>query len=84
MRRLKTGVVGYGKSAKVFHIPFLSTMQEFEITSVLERHGEESRKQLPGIRVAKSIEELIGRDDTELIVVTTPNDTHFEYAAKAL
>jgi len=84
MRRLKTGVVGYGKSAKVFHIPFLSTMQEFEITSVLERHGEESRKQLPGIRVAKSIEELIGRDDTELIVVTTPNDTHFEYALKAL
>ncbi len=84
MRRLKTGIVGYGKSAKVFHIPFLSTLKEFEITSMLERHGEESRKQLPGIRVAKSIEELIGSDDTELIVVTTPNDTHFEYAAKAL
>jgi scyllo-inositol 2-dehydrogenase (NADP+) len=84
MRKLKTGVVGYGKSAKVFHIPFLSTMDEFEITAVLERHSEESKKQLPGIRVAKSIEELIGADDTELIVITTPNDTHFEYASKAL
>jgi predicted dehydrogenase len=84
MRKLKTGIVGYGKSAKVFHIPFLSTMDEFEITAVLERRGEESKKQLPGIRVAKSIEELINGDDTELIVITTPNDTHFEYASKAL
>lgn len=84
MRKLRTGIVGYGKSAKVFHIPFLSTMDEFEITAVLERHGEESKKQLPAIRVAKSIEELINADETELIVITTPNDTHFEYASKAL
>ena len=84
MRKVKTGIVGYGKSAKVFHIPFLSTMEEFQITAVLERHGEESKKQLPGIRVAKTIEELISGDDTELIVITTPNNTHFEYASKAL
>ena len=84
MRKLKTGIVGYGKSAKVFHIPFLSTMDEFEITAGLERHGEESKKQLGNIRVAKTIEELIKCDDTDLIVITTPNDTHFPYAAKAL
>jgi len=84
MRKLKTGIVGYGKSAKVFHIPFLSTMDEFSITAVLERHGEESKKQLPSIRVAKTIEELVDGSDTELIVITTPNETHFEYASKAL
>jgi scyllo-inositol 2-dehydrogenase (NADP+) len=84
MRKLKTGIVGYGKSAKVFHIPFLSNMDEFEITAVLERHGEESKKQLPGIRVAKTIEELVKGGDTELIVITTPNDTHLDYASKAL
>lgn len=84
MRKLKTGIVGYGKSAKVFHIPFLSTMDEFAITAVLERNSAESKKQLPAVRVAKTIEELIGGTDTELIVITTPNDTHFEYASKAL
>lgn len=51
MRKVKTGIVGYGKSAKVFHIPFLSIMDEFEITAVLERRGEESKKQLPRINV---------------------------------
>ena len=84
MRRIKTGVVGYGKSAKVFHIPFLSTMNEFQITKVLERHAEESKKKLPGITVAKTFDELIGDDETELIVVTTPNDTHFDYASRAM
>ncbi|MBL7699877.1 MAG: oxidoreductase [Chitinophagaceae bacterium] len=84
MRRIKTGVVGYGKSAKVFHIPFLSTMNEFEITKVMERHGEESKKKLPGITVAKTFDEFVGDDDTELIVITTPNDTHFDYASRAM
>lgn len=84
MRRIKTGVVGYGKSSKVFHIPFLSTLQEFEITKVLERHSDESKKRFPGITVSKTFDELIGDDETELIVVTTPNDTHFDYASRAL
>lgn len=84
MRRIKTGVVGYGKSSKVFHIPFLSTMPEFEITKVLERRSDESKKQLPNITVAKTFDQLIGDDETELIVVTTPNDTHFDYASRAL
>ncbi|RYF86827.1 MAG: hypothetical protein EOO00_12900, partial [Chitinophagaceae bacterium] len=84
MRRIKTGVVGYGKSAKVFHIPFLSTMNEFEITKVMERHAEESKKKLPGVTVSKTFDELIGDDSTELIVITTPNDTHYDYASRAL
>src|SRR5689334_12175604 len=84
MRPVKTGIVGYGKSAKVFHVPFLSTMPEFEITHVLERHAEESKKNLPGVTVVKSIDELVAVDDIELIVITTPNATHFDYASRAL
>ena len=84
MRRVKTGVVGYGKSAKVFHVPFLSTMNEFEITTVLERHGEESKKLLPHVRIVRNIDEMLAANDVELVVITTPNVTHFDYAAKAL
>ena len=84
MRRVKTGIAGYGKSAKVFHVPFLSTMDEFEITAVLERHAEESKKLLPKVKVVRSIDELVSDPAIELIVITTPNNTHFEYASKAL
>jgi scyllo-inositol 2-dehydrogenase (NADP+) len=85
MRRLKTGVVGFGKSARVFHVPFLRTLKdEFEITTVLERHAEESKKILPEVNVVRTIDELVADKNVELVVITTPNTTHFEYASKAL
>jgi predicted dehydrogenase len=84
MRRIKTGIAGFGKSAKVFHAPFLTTMPEFEVTHVLERHAEESRKTIPEVTVVRTIEELIGDNGTELIVITTPNASHFDYASRAL
>lgn len=84
MRKLKVGIAGFGKSARVFHIPFITTMEEFELTTILERKTDEAKKRYPWIRVARTIDELVADDQVELIVVTTPNDTHFEYAAKAL
>lgn len=84
MRKLKVGIAGFGKSAKVFHLPFITAMEEFELTAILERSSEESKKKYPSIRVAKSIEELVADDQVELVVITTPNETHVEYASKAL
>ena len=59
-------------------------MPEFEVTHVLERHAEESRKTIPGVTVVRTIDELIGDNGTELIVITTPNTSHFDYASRAL
>jgi predicted dehydrogenase len=84
MRRVKTGIVGFGKSAKIFHVPFLMAMPEYEITIVLERHAEESKNTIPGVRVVKTIDEMISDPDVELIIITTPNTTHFDYASKAM
>jgi predicted dehydrogenase len=59
-------------------------MEEFELTNVLERKTEESKKLYPWIKVSRTLDELLADDQVELVVITTPNDTHFEYAAKAL
>lgn len=82
--KVRVGLVGYGKSAKVFHVPFLSTMEEFELTAVLERNANEAEKDFPNIKTVRTIEALVERDDVDLVVITTPNETHFPYAAKAL
>jgi scyllo-inositol 2-dehydrogenase (NADP+) len=82
--KVRVGLVGFGKSAKVFHVPFLLTMKEFEVTAVLERHANEAEKVFPDITTVRTIDELVQRNDVDLVVITTPNDTHFPYAAKAL
>ena len=81
---VKTGLVGFGISAKVFHAPFLTTLPEFKLVSVVERHQEESREKIPDIKVVKSIDELLQDASIELVVITTPNETHFPFTKAAL
>lgn len=84
MDKIKVGLAAYGMSGRVFHAPFISTNPHFELTAVTERSKELSRERYPDVRIARSIEELLSMDDLDLIVVNTPDSTHFEYARLAL
>ena len=81
---IKAGVAGYGMSARVFHIPFLTTIDGYEFTTILERSKSESKAKFPDVKIVRTIDELVADPNADLVVVTTPNDTHFEYASKAL
>lgn len=81
---LRVGVAGYGKAAKFFHIPFIITMKEFKLAAILQRSTNEAKENFPDVKIVRSIEELVALDDIDLIVVTTPNTTHFDFAAKAM
>ena len=83
-KKLKVGVAGFGISAKVFHVPFIQTNEAFELNTVLERTKNESQQAFPQVKVVRTIDELVSDPALDLIVITTPNDTHFDYAAKAL
>ncbi|KAJ2720447.1 hypothetical protein GGI07_004593 [Coemansia sp. Benny D115] len=77
---IKVGVVGFGMSARVFHCPLIDSNPNFELTAVVERHGAKSKQKYPQVQVLSSIEELVSLADIQLIVITTPNDTHVPYA----
>ena len=84
MQNIKVGVVGFGISAKVFHAPFLTTVPGYEMVSVVERSKNESKKLYPSVKVVRSIDELIKDPAIDLVVITTPNETHLPYAKQAL
>ncbi|WP_207514262.1 oxidoreductase [Longitalea luteola] len=81
---INVGLVGFGISAKVFHAPFITTNNNYRLVSVVERHKAESREKFPSVQVVRSIEELLNNDSIDLVVITTPNETHFPYAKAAL
>lgn len=84
-QKIKVGVVGFGISAKVFHLPFITTLPEqYELVSILQRKGDEAKQQFPQATIARTIEELVNNPDIDLVVITTPNDTHFPYSKMAL
>lgn len=79
-----SGILSYGMSGRIFHAPFLHTNPNFQFKAVVERHEKKAAKRYPGVISYNSVDELLADDDIELVVVNTPNDTHFDFAAKAL
>jgi len=81
---IKTGLIGYGLGGRCFHAPFIATLPQYELTSVVERKNNESQERYPWVKVVRSVEELLADETIELIIVTTPNNTHFPFAKQAL
>lgn len=83
-RKLQVGLVGYGKSAGIFHAPLLHAHNNFQIKKVLERHAQRSKEKYKEVEVVKNLEDLLDDQDIDLIVITTPNQFHFPIAQFAL
>lgn len=83
MKKIKTALLSYGMSGRVFHAPFLELHDGFELTGSWERSKKLIQADYPNVKSYASIEELLS-DDIDLVVVNTPVETHYEYAKKAL
>ena len=81
---INVGLIGFGLSGRYFHAPFLSTNERFRLTHVVERRRNEAQAFDPALRTVRSHEELLANPAIELVVIGTPNDTHFAYAKAAL
>lgn len=71
-------------SGKVFHAPFLNLHPGFDLTAVVERSEKKAMHFYPDIRSYDSVDGLLTDAEIELVVVTTPTSTHFDFALKAL
>ncbi|MCG7498314.1 oxidoreductase [Vibrio sp. Of7-15] len=81
---IKTAVIGYGFSAKTFHIPFVSSLPEFELAAISTSNHDAVMRDWPSAQHYASADELIVNSDAELVIITAPNDVHFDLAQKAL
>jgi predicted dehydrogenase len=84
MHPIKTGIASYGMSGMVFHAPLLHVNPGFEITKIVERQYKGSRERYRYVHIVRSFEELLSDPQLELIIVNTPDSTHFEYCKSAL
>ncbi len=84
MKPIQTAICSFGMSGQVFHAPFLDINPGFDLSLVLERSKNLAAAQYPQIKTVRSFEEIIADENIELVVVNTPNATHFEYTKKAL
>lgn len=83
MKKIKTALLSYGMSGKVFHAPFLELHPGFDLVGSWERSKKLIQKDFPNVKSYVTIETLL-EDDIDLVIVNTPVETHYEYAKKVL
>lgn len=84
MQTIKTAILSFGMSGKVFHAPFIHLHPGYKLATIWERTKSESIAVYPDIHIARSLESILDDKSIDLIVVNTPTATHFDYAKKAL
>ncbi len=84
MTEIGVGVIGFGLAARVFHCPFVSAVPGLKLTAIVQRKGDEAKAAYPEADTVRFVEELLARKDVALVVVGTPNETHFTLAKQAL
>jgi scyllo-inositol 2-dehydrogenase (NADP+) len=83
---VKAGVVGLGQMGAGFHADALSHGRKFELTAICDTNESVLAKAKRKFKVAAftSLDDLLTRAETDLIVVATPTIYHAEQALKAL
>ena len=84
MLPVNTALCSFGISGWVFHAPFIVTNQHFNLYAVWERTKNIAEEKYPGVKTYRTLEEMLADDGVELVIVNTPNYTHYEYTKKSL
>lgn len=81
---IRVGLIGYGYASKTFHAPLIVGTPGMELAAVSSSDETKVHADWPAMPVVSDPHHLFNDPDIDLIVVPTPNDTHFPLAKAAL
>ncbi|WP_455424594.1 oxidoreductase [Dryocola sp. LX212] len=82
--KIRVGLIGYGYASKTFHAPLIVGTPGMELAAVSSSDAAKVHADWPNMPVVSDPHHLFNDPDIDLIVVPTPNDTHFPLAKAAL
>jgi len=82
--KIRVGLVGYGYAGKTFHAPLIAGTPGLELAAVSSSDAGKVRADWPSMTVVGDAQALFADPALDLIVIPTPNDTHFPLAQQAL
>lgn len=84
---IKVAVCGVGGFAKMFHLPNLSKISDYEIYSIMSRDGGNATKTATdyhATKVSTDYKEVLNDPDVDVVIITTRHNLHFQYVVEAL
>lgn len=90
---VKIGLMGYGFAGATFHAPVIEHCGApaerpndpyARLAAIATSQPAKALADYPKARAVQNLDALLALDDIECVVIATPNDTHFDMAAKVL
>src|SRR6266852_7531510 len=84
MPMIEVGLIGFGLAGRAFHTPVIRAVPGLHLAAILQRSGAEAAELYPDVRIVRSMNELLGIPEIRLVVIATPNETHYPLARQCL
>jgi scyllo-inositol 2-dehydrogenase (NADP+) len=84
VHNLRVGIVGFGFASATFHAPLILSTPGLTLAAIASSDPAKVGQALPGVPVAATAAALFADPDIDLVVIATPNDTHYRLAIDAL
>jgi len=81
---IEVGLIGFGLAGRAFHAPVIRAVPGLHLAAILQRSGNEAAEEYPDVRIVRNLDDLLAMKEVQLIVIATPNDTHYPLARQCL
>lgn len=86
-KRINAALIGFGLSGRVFHAPIIAGMPEFNLAQIYTTNPESIKaasRRYPKAEIVQDVGDIMKDENIELVVVASPNTSHFNIAKEAL
>ena len=86
-KRYNVGLIGYGIAGQVFHAPLINCVDGLNLLKIRETKAPNiqlARSRYPHAEIVDNSESIISDDAIDLVVIATPNTSHYDLAKQAL
>ncbi len=81
---LQVALIGYGGAGCIFHAPLISGVPGLKLACMVTSQAEAVQLDWPGARCLPNVFDALDDPAIDLVVIATPNASHFELAKVAL
>ena len=81
---INVGLIGFGLAGRAFHAPVISAVHGLRLAAILQRTGSDAAHAYPSARIVRTLDELLALPEIRLVVIATPNETHYPLAHQCL
>ncbi len=86
-KTIKVGLIGFGAGGQTFHAPILTMVKGLQLAKIRAVKPEQvavAQSKYPTASIVSTSDEICNDENIELVVITTPNTSHYSLTMQAL